>query len=190
LASASGDLAVVVDGKEMQTLDRRAFNASLHAGAAIRMPAGGEVILVSERTLALQLLPGAELTLGSLPPPRWMNRPGRIEARAGEIRVTTGPRFAGTLRIETPNAVIEVNGTTLAVILSSEGTCVSVLEGTVRMGPRGGTPVPVDAGLRGVLFDHGRPPRTEPLADMERTKLTVFRDATMAGARDRAVLVR
>ncbi len=181
---ATGDLAVVVDGKLIAIRDRYALDASLRPGVDVRVPEGGEIVLVSEGTLALQLLPGAELTLPR-PPPRWVKRTSEIDARAGEIRISTAPRFQGAhLTVRTPNAAIEVTGTTLAVILNAEGTCVCVLDGTVRMGPLDEAKVPVPAGMRRILFADGRPPHVEGLFDMERGKLTMFRDATFPAPTD------
>jgi ferric-dicitrate binding protein FerR (iron transport regulator) len=102
-----------------------------------------------------------------------------VEARlqSGEVRFVTGPRFRGArLTVATPEAQIEVSGTTLAVIRDSVSTCVCVLSGTVRIGPAEGAMETVPAGRRRALFRDGRTPHEMTLSPMESMKLGVLRE--------------
>ena len=88
----------------------------------------------------------------------------------------TGRRFTGRrLRVELPDAAVEISGTTFAVIRNAEGSCVCVLEGTVTMRDATGT-----AGVmplhRRVVPPRGEPPRDEPIRTMERMKLEMLRN--------------
>jgi len=113
-----------------------------------------EVDLMADRVLAIGLSgwngpDGAADAAAMVRPSRRTPRP------VGEIRVTTGPSFPGAhLDVSTPVAAIEVSGTTFAVILEPHGTCVCVLEGTVKVGRRdthkmGDVPRPAPLRLQG-----------------------------------------
>src|SRR5687768_1619740 len=79
--------------------------------------------------------------------PRSFGRRGAVsEFVSGETRVTSGAGFGGArLRFRTPEAHVEVTGTTLAVIRDSVATCVCVFEGTVSIGTRPDALAPVEA---------------------------------------------
>ena len=195
LAGSGGDGAaaepgvVEIDGVPTLTTDITALASRIKPGAEIRIAAGAPLRLVSGNALALELPPGAEMTLPP-PPARWVGRQSEIYSRAGEIRITTGPQFRGArLAIHTEEAIVELIGTTVAVIRDEHGTCVCVLEGAVRMGaapgPKG---VPdataakapmatIPAGTRCLIYKDSRSPLVEPISDMERAKLSSFRDA-------------
>ena len=176
---------VEIDGVPTPTTDLAALASRIKPGAELRMASGGPLRLVSGGALALELPPGAELTLPP-PPARWVERESEIYSRAGEIRITTGAAFRGArLAVHTPEAVVELTGTTVAVIRDEQGTCVCVLAGVVRMGPPPSTDpaapnapmTTIPAGIRCLMYKDSRPPLLEPISDMERMKLSMFRDA-------------
>jgi ferric-dicitrate binding protein FerR (iron transport regulator) len=97
----------------------------------------------------MQVAPGTDLTLPASAG-RWFGRATRASVANGEVRITTGTGFHGArLAVETPEAMVQVTGTTLAVICEPTGTCVCVLEGSVRVAAQaGGAGVPVSEGHR------------------------------------------
>jgi hypothetical protein len=149
---------------------------ALRPGTRIRLLAGPDVELVLPGTVALQITPGTEMTLPGLP--RLLRRRGLVsEFLSGEARVTSGAGFAGArLRFRTPEAHVEMSGTTIAMIRDSLATCVCVFEGTASMGTRPDALEPVAAGLRRSVYRDGRAPFTEEIRPMERMKLEMLRD--------------
>jgi ferric-dicitrate binding protein FerR (iron transport regulator) len=86
----------------------------------------------------------------------------------GEIRIATGPDFRGArLTIATPEARVEVTGTTLAVIREPAGTCVCVMQGNVRVGAGSGAMERIEAGRRIYVFNDGRPPERAEMRPTE-----------------------
>jgi hypothetical protein len=174
IAAGRGGGTLWVDGVPVPANDVVELARHVRAGATLRLSPDGEVDLVCAGELALQVTAGSEMTIPE-PPGRWLRRTVRATVERGEVRFVTGPRFTGSrLRVETPEALVVVTGTTLAVIRDTTGTCVCVWSGRVEFGPRRGTPEPVAAGKRRVLYADGRPPLTEDLGPGERMKLDMF----------------
>jgi ferric-dicitrate binding protein FerR (iron transport regulator) len=110
-------------------------------------------------------------------PGRWFARGVRSEFEAGEVRVVTGPAFAGAaLVIRTPEAESRVRGTTLAVIRLADSTCVCAFDETIEVRGRDGQTRDLQAGKRIFLYADGRPPVTVDLDAMETMKLGMVRD--------------
>ena len=174
VANPRAEGTVEIDGVivERAQLAERA----LRPGTRIRVLAAPDVDLVLPGTLTLQITPGTEMTLPGLP--RSFGRPSVVsEFVSGEARITSGAGFAGSrLRFRTPEAQIEVTGTTLAVIRDLVATCVCVFEGTVRIGTRPDALEPVEAGTRRSVYRDGRTPFTEEIRPMEQMKLEILRD--------------
>lgn len=170
--------ALVINGEETQMNDD-AVAAMLKPGTNIGVDDTVMVTMVNPGNLTVQLTPRSAVMLPKAPG-RWFGRTVRAEVPRGEVRFTTGEDFAGgMLLVETPEAKVEILGTTVAVIREDFGTCVCVLEGTVRMGRRDGGPMEViQAGRRRTLFtDEERPPFEEDILPMERMKLQMLRDS-------------
>ena len=171
-----GDGEFVVDGRVFAATALDAAAADLPPGARVQLRGDVEVELLSAGNLALQLVSGADVTLPRLPG-RWLPRRVIASVWGGEVRIATGPRFRGAvLRIVTPEADIEVTGTTLAVIRDSTSTCVCTFAGSVRMAPIGGTPQAVIAGKRRFIYNDGRTPALVDIDAMESMKLQMFHD--------------
>ena len=137
-------------------------------------------------TIAVQVTGGSRATLPEAPG-RWFGRnvTGRLER--GELRITTGSRFAGAhLAIHTPETAVMVTGTTLAVIREDAGTCVCVLEGHVHVGPPAGVMEDVAPGRRRFVFNDGRAPEMAEMRPVEHAPLTAFRAqmASVMGSRE------
>lgn len=172
-----GEGVVLVDDVRVP---RDALAGHLEPGARLAVPAGTELDLASPAGLVVQVTAGTELTLPATPG-RWFRRQVTAAVRGGEIRVTTGSAFVGSrLRVETPEAEIEVTGTTFAVICEPVGTCVCVHDGVVKVGARGGTMEPVGHGRRRYVFNDGRAPESAEIRPAEIAKLGMFRDSGRA----------
>jgi ferric-dicitrate binding protein FerR (iron transport regulator) len=165
-----GSGVAVIDGRPIPLSDRAAVTSALEKGGSVRL-AQGTLELMAPRHLAIEITPGTDATL----PPverRWFGRRIQATVRSGEIRITTGQAFHGArLAVATPEARVEVTGTTLAVIRESVGTCVCVMEGRVRMGTAGSAMLAVDAGRRRFFFNDGRPPEEAEMRAAEKVAL-------------------
>ena len=176
LASA-GDGVAVVDQRPVPIGHVEELQRRLRPGARLQVPAGAEIELASPGGLVVQVTAGTEFTLPALPG-RWLGRRVAGEVRHGEVRITTGPAFHGAhLRVETPEASIEVTGTTLAVICEPVGTCVCVYDGAVSVGARGDRMEPVVSGRRRFVFNDGRAPESAEIRPIENEKLGAFRQS-------------
>ncbi|HYM80359.1 MAG TPA: FecR domain-containing protein [Candidatus Limnocylindria bacterium] len=176
-----GEGMVIVEGRPVPVQHLAGRAKGLAPGARITLTGTTEIEIASQGQLVVQITPGSEITLPR-PPGRWFGRTGTGAVWKGEIRVTTGPRFRGaSLALETPEAAIDVVGTTFAVICERAGTCVCVLEGTVRVGPKGAAMKPVAHGRRMYVFNDGRAPEDAAIRPNEIGKLGMFRDQN-AGA--------
>lgn len=175
-----GDGVVVVDGRPIPLGHHEDLIAQLRPGARVVVPDGAEVELGTAAGMIVQVTAGTEFTLPASPG-RWFRREVAGRVGHGEIRLTTGPAFRGArLRVETPEATVQVTGTTLAVICEPAGTCVCVLDGAVRVGGRSVAMEAVQAGRRRYVFNDGRPPESAEIRAMEIGKLGAFRDRRRA----------
>jgi len=175
--STQGEGAAIVDGAPVPLASRDELGRRLRPGATLAVPAGAEIELASTSGLVVQVTGGTEFRLPPTPG-RWLRRRVTGAVRHGEIRVTTGRAFAGALlRLDTPEAVVEVTGTTLAVICEPAGTCVCVYDGLVRVGPRGEGMDGVPNGRRRFVFNDGRPPESAEIRPAENVELGMFRDS-------------
>jgi len=187
LQGVTGSGTLSVDGRELAAHDLGAIRTAVRPGARIRTSADVQVDLRLPGVLALQIAPGSEAVIPTAPS-RWFPRRARGGVTAGEVRFVTAARFRGaTLSLTTPEAGVEVSGTTFAVIRDSLSSCVCVLEGEVAMSAAGAVER-VEAGTRRTLYRDGRPPLLEPIRPMETMKLTMLRDqaaqAPEAGPRE------
>jgi len=183
----AGGGPAVVDGRAIP-FDRPAELARAVAnGARVAMPPGASLVLAARGQMAVEITPATAASL-SAPPGRWVGRIARAEVTTGELRITTGRDFHGArLRVRTPEASIEVTGTTLAVIREPHGTCVCVMDGVVRVGAGRGPMVAVEAGRRRFVFNDGRAPEQAEMRPIEHVELAAMRDEQrerMAGGRE------
>jgi hypothetical protein len=176
----AGDGVAVVDQLPVPLTHGEQLRRGLHAGARLTVPAGAQIELASAGRMVVQIAGGTEFTLPASPG-RWFGRRVAGAVRHGEVRVTTGPAFRGArLRVDTPEAAVEVTGTTLAVICEPLGTCVCVYDGVVRVGARGGVAESVPSGRRRFVFNDGRPPELADIRPVEDRELGRFRQRRRA----------
>lgn len=168
-------VSVVADGQALTLpADAAALRETLRDGGLLALPDSLPLSLTLDRRLAVQLAPGSRVRLPGVRA-GWPSLAVVVEE--GEARFTSGAAFKGrTLIVTTAESVVEVTGTTIAVIADSSGTCVCVLEGAVRVGRGGVASSPLAAGFRVILDRDGGPPVQEPIRPMEAMKLSMFRD--------------
>ena len=176
VVASQGNGVIWVDGEKIAAGNLYSLKNRIRPGVGITVGPGANLDLQLENTVLFQLTPGTEITLPDTPF-RYLGRGMKGEVRNGELRITTGPDFAGVnLSLQTNEVDIQVTGTTLAVICESFGSCVCVFEGEVFMGPRGEEMEKVPAQKRKTIFNDGRPPLLEDIRGMERMKLEMLRD--------------
>lgn len=176
VTASRGDGAVVVDGRSIPIDHVADLDRALRPGAHVVVPEGGELQLVSADRLMLLATSGTEFVVPRAPG-RWFQRTVNASVRHGTLRVATEPGFAGAkLMVTTPEAAVEVLGSTLAIICESTGTCVCVLDGDVHVGPLGGGMERVEGGMRRYVYNDGRPPEMHEMRPDERVKLTQLRE--------------
>jgi ferric-dicitrate binding protein FerR (iron transport regulator) len=125
---------VVVDGRGIPATDLEGLRASIATGAEVIVPETAELTLVVPGVALFELVGGTRMTLPSAVG-RWLPLRARGRLHAGEVRFLSGPGFEGReLTIATPQGIAIATGTLLSVQCDEGGTCVCVLEGTVRVG--------------------------------------------------------
>ncbi len=160
-----GPSAMLVGDRLVAFKDAATLSAALAHGGHVRLPAGGTLELVAPGSIAMSLSEGSDVVIPRAPG-RWFGRSVRAEVRNGEAFITTGRAFHGShLTVTTEEATVEVVGTSFAVLRHPEGTCVCVMEGTVRVGPIGESMVEVGAGLRRFCYPRAlaRPSEAAPI---------------------------
>jgi ferric-dicitrate binding protein FerR (iron transport regulator) len=175
LASVTGAGTAIVDGRLIPVTDRNRLERALSDGGTLRLEGDAALELVAGRQMAIEVVPGSDAVL---PPSagRWFGRAIAGAVRSGELRITTGRDFRGArLAIATPEARVEVTGTTLAVIREPVGTCVCVMEGRVRIGlahgDRTNEMLAIEAGRRRFFFNDGRAAEEAEMRPVEKTAL-------------------
>lgn len=175
LVATSGSGTARVDGRDVPLGERALLERRLRRGARVRLPAGAQLDLELPGIALLQMAGGEARLPGG--PGRWFARSMSASLVSGELRIATGPGFAGArLTVATPEARAIVTGTTLSVLRDREASCVCVFEGRVLMTGAGG-PDTVRAGFRRSVYRGGTPPLLEPILPMESMKLGMLRDA-------------
>lgn len=175
LTGSEGGGNVVVDGRPIPMTHPADVDRALAGGARVVVPEGAELHLASADHMMIVATAGTEFVLPRSPG-RWFGRTVEAFVRHGTLRVSTRPGFAGSrLVVTTPEAKIEVSGSTLAIICEEAGTCVCVLDGAVEVGPLAGDMQQVPGGMRRFVFTDGSTEMDE-MRPMERVKLTEFRE--------------
>ncbi len=179
IAATSGVGVVEVDGRAIDLADAAGLASALAPGVRVSTGARAELELELEGSLTLVVTPETTLRLPAAPG-RWFGRNVTAALERGEIRGHTGRRFDGAhLRIDLAGGSVEVTGTTFAVLANAEGSCVCVLDGTVRMRERDGTFV-VAPGRRRVIPPGESAGRDEPIRPAEAMKLEMLREQVEA----------
>jgi ferric-dicitrate binding protein FerR (iron transport regulator) len=175
ISAVTGTGMARIDGAPVSLLDRGTLADRLRPGAEVVLPADAQLDLELPGLALMQITGGTRAVLpGS--PGRWLGRALTASLGSGEIRIATGPGFAGTrMSVATPEMRAVVTGTTLAVLRDSSASCVCVLEGRVTQ-TAGGAADTVGAGFRRSVFRDGGRPLLEPIRPMETMKLGMLRD--------------
>ncbi len=173
--ASQGSGAVRVDGRAIEVSDSGRLAAALVPGTLVETDERTQLRLTHGETLVLEITPESAVRLPAVPH-RWLRRTTVAAVERGELRGVTGRNFTGArLRVELPDAVVEVTGTVFAVLRNADGSCVCVLEGTVQMHDAAGI-ADVPPLRRRLIPPYGEPPRDEPIRSMEQMKLEMLRD--------------
>lgn len=175
LASVSGSGVARIGGAEVPLSAPDLVARRLRAGAEVVLPADAQIDLRLPGIALLQITGGTRTVVPGRPG-GWLARSIATSLASGELRLSTGPGFAGRrLTVVTPEVRVLVEGTTLAVLRDQDASCVCVFEGRVAMAGAGATDT-VRAGTRRSVFRNGGPPLLEPIRPMEAMKLGMLRD--------------
>lgn len=124
---------VTIDGIPIPSDDRARLEKSLveahdiHTNVAMRARFGDWYVL--------ELAPDSHVMLSPIEQ-RARTEPLYFQLAAGSLRVRTGPSFHGDeMRVDTDDLSVRITGTTVAVELVDDGTCVCCLTGTVKIVP-------------------------------------------------------
>jgi hypothetical protein len=151
-AVSSGPIAVV---------DTSAFGIQLGQDVRLRVLAGTEIVLPD-------------------PPRRLLPSSITLRVDKGEVYGTTGGPLAYGFRIQTPEAEAVLHGTTFAAFRTDDATCFCLYEGELHVADASGGRFDLEPGFRIFVHRDGRPPRREPLSDMEVMKLSMMRAGGLA----------
>jgi ferric-dicitrate binding protein FerR (iron transport regulator) len=152
---ATGDGYARVDGVPIALTDPGTIENSIYPGSSLSIGSGATLDLIADGVAIYEVVSGSRMTVPATPG-RWFNRTAECSLLVGEIRMKTGPRFPGSrVRVYTPDGIVDVTGTLLSVQCDASGTCVCVLEGTVRVGVDEGDMEPVPTGNRKIMLKDG-----------------------------------
>lgn len=176
LVSAVGDGVAVVDGRPVPMNHVDDLARAIRSGARVVLPAGAELQLRSEGNMALSLTSSAEFVVPATPG-RWWGRDIDARLDKGTLRIVASESpAAGRLTVNTPDMIVEVGNTTLAIECLDIGTCVCVLDGDAGVAGRGIEAVAVRSGNRRVIFNDGREPLDDAMLDSERVALIALEE--------------
>lgn len=174
LSAVTGTGMAQVDGRSVP-LEATSLAPRLRPGTEIILPPDAQLDLELPGIAVMQIVGGSRAVVPDRSS-RWFTRSVTASLASGELRISTGPGFAGTrLTVITPEIRAVVTGTTLAVLRNPDASCVCVLEGKVAMIGVGVSDT-VRAGFRRSVFRNGSPPLLEPIRPMETMKLGMLRE--------------
>jgi ferric-dicitrate binding protein FerR (iron transport regulator) len=153
--AVSGRGEIRIGDRSFSVSDRRGLEAAVRPGVEVAVPPGVGLDLRVAGIALYEIAGGTRLTLPDTPG-RWIGRGLSARIHAGELRLKTGPGFAGCrLRVVTPEGLVEITGTLLSVQCDAGGTCVCVLSGTARVGVDESDLEPVKPGFRKIMLRDG-----------------------------------
>ena len=148
---------VVVDGERVSLAAAEGLAGLLRPGAHVQTEADARVDLLLPGRILLEITPESDVVLPTTPG-RWWGKTIRGRVEWGEMLFATGAEFPGhRFLVRTPEARVEVTGTSVSVFRAEMGTCVCVDTGTAMIGTGPGDMEPVPAGRRKVLPRDGAP---------------------------------
>jgi len=161
-----------------------AAGASFDAGL-VTVAADSELHLVLGDRLCVCLPAGSRVRVPE-GPTRFGGGPRRLEVEVGDLFASSGERSLGfDLDVATDDATVRVVGTTFAVQVNDDGTCVCLYAGDVAVDPAtGGEPRRVPVGRRLHVLADGRDPATSPLDPAEAATLAAIHESGVALAGD------
>lgn len=155
VAEVTGQGDVRIDGRRVALNDVESLDTGIEGGREIETPPEAVLDLLASDVVLFEITGETRMSIPRMPG-RWFQREVACSLFAGELRVKTGKRFAGsTLRIFTPEGLVEIAGTLLSVQRDAGGTCVCVLEGIAYVGVDRSDLQPVEPGYRKVMLSDG-----------------------------------
>jgi len=182
LGPSPGWSVVAAQGDGKIETDGQVFAADEPDLVARALGPGGRVKILDKLTLDLRLGDrllfgldeGADVSIPALPE-RGARGPLVAEVHQGELKIKTGPGFAGTeLHIITAEGRTEIVGTILSVFKGDGYTCICVLKGTARVGADEASLEDVPEGTLKILFSDGTPPLVEEIFPPHAANLQEF----------------
>lgn len=147
---------------------------ALRAGGRVRVPDGATLDVRLDDVMVLEFAGGTDATVPPIPDG---GDAFVAEVHHGEMRIKTGPGFAGSaLHIRTPESRTEIVGTIVSVYKGDGYTCVCVLEGTARVGVDETDLEDVPHDHLKFFFDDGSDPILTDISPEHEADLVEFRD--------------
>jgi len=155
VADVAGTAPFRIDGVPFEAFQTGEMEHAFLQPAGLEVPDDGRLDLVLPELAMFEVTGGTHMTLPDRPG-RWIGRAVSCSLFVGEVRLKTGPRYAGTtLNLYTPDGMVVVTGTLLSVQCDDGGTCVCVLEGTAHVGLDAHRLEPVTPGYRKIMLKDG-----------------------------------
>lgn len=179
-----GQGEIVVDGETVPLDDADRLAGAVGPGRWLELGADADLEIRCGDLALIEVTQGSRVTVPNRPG-RWTGRSMRGDVASGEIRVMSGPAFAGhSLHLFTPEGRIDLTGTIVSIFRNEELTCVCVLEGEAMIGEDDEHLDAVPEGMRKVMFSDGRPSliseyapeHVEGLREFQERNRTVFDD--------------
>jgi ferric-dicitrate binding protein FerR (iron transport regulator) len=146
------------------------------AGGVIRTGPGSEIELQLGEEFRFRLLADSELVLPA-PPRRWFADEVTVTVRSGHMYGTTRAALDLPLRVIGREAAALVHGTTFAVLMEPDFTCVCLWEGTVEVMsqvPSAVAPFALPAASKVMVYPDGSVSEFLPLEPPEQMKLEMI----------------
>ncbi len=134
VSTATGVGVIRIDGQEVPAQASAVISRLVARGGRVQLPEEVSIDLVAPGFMVVRLAAGSDVRLSGSPN-RWIARNSEISIESGDVFVATGREFPGSrLVVSTDEARVDVLGTSFAVMRFGHGTCVCVMEGSVRVG--------------------------------------------------------
>lgn len=178
VVATTGEGVVRIDGQSVPARATEVIGRLAARGGRVQLPDGVGLDLVAPGQMAVRLSAGSDVRLSGAPN-RWIGRSARIAIEVGDVFISTGREFRGAqLAVTTPEARVDVLGTSFAVMRFGHGTCVCVMEGRVRVGAAyDGSAAEVAEGERRFCYPSA-PPYSETILESSVHELHDLQHAT------------
>jgi len=169
---------ISVNGQEVDSQNIGRLAKLIDPRARIHVLGGDDLDLIAGDALLLELAPGSDVTIPK-DLSRWFPKPLDSFVHSGEVRLRTGPGFAGrAITISSAEGRTKVTGTAVSIYKGDDFTCVCVLEGSASIGKDEALMEEVSAGLRKVMFRGDQPSMVSEIQSQHKKDLINFLERT------------